>query len=1165
MNEAQDTLKSTSYAQVLDLIAEGEIVGLVNGAKSIYLDDTPVQNADGSYNFTSVSYVANTGTQTQPAITGFDEVDNEIAVAVEVKASTGPVVRTISNSSVTSVAVTIQLQSLSEQDSKGNINGTSVQYAIDIQTNGGGWVEKINETVTGKSMSPYERQYRIKLPAGATRQVRVRRITADSSSLLLNNKTFFKSYTEVVEAKLRYPNSAVIGIKFDSSQFKSIPARAYDVKLLKIRIPTNATVRSDGSLAYSGSWDGTFQVAWCTCPAWAYYDLLTNERYGLGNYIDAAQVDKWSLYAISKYSNELVDNGLGGSEPRFSCNLLLNTRQEAYTVIGQMTSIFRGMSYWASGSVSTVQDAPKDPTYLFANANVVDGVFNYQGSSAKSRHTVALVGWNDPADMCRSKVEYVEDTDGIARYGVIETPATAIGCTSRGQAQRVGRWLLYSERFETEVVTFRTGGEGALCEPGDVIKVQDENRAGNRTGGRISAATSTTITVDAVGTPPSGTKTLYVLGPDGVTQTRTVASISGNVITVTAALSPVPAAEYVWAMSGSGNEVQTFRVLSVVEADSGEHEVVALEHYPEKYPLVESNLVLTDPQYTTLSPVPTAPTSLTLAENTYAWQNTTRSKITATWALADYVTSYVVQWRVDDGNFDSVTVYTNSYELLDTIIGTYEVRVYAVNAQGVQSGEYATASITTVGNSAAPTAVSDLTATSIVGGARLQWSSAVDALWQTEIYENTSNNSATATLIATVAANTYNRTGLTNADGVRYYWVKLVNTQGVKSGFSNVASATATAVGSGLVLTLSKYAVNLPAYADGNVLTFSDAFGQVTVYSGGVDVTASSTLSATATGCTGTVNTAADTPVSGQAKGFYRVTALTAGVNTATLEIAATYNGQTIKETFTANRVVQGIEIVSSLPYSNLFYGRIVYLTTTQKLYRYTVEGWTAATPTSDLTGQITSTQITDGAISTPKLATNSVTTSALAANAVTTDKIYAGAITAAKLATTELISTSAQLGNAVVDTIKIAGNAITIPVLYQGYTQTITYAAGIVTVLEMPSYLTVGDASSGGVIAVYYATFDGRFALDAGQRIDIYADYNDGSGYQAVGYQLVGTPTSSGDTYPCIPIAMAVSASGVSQVKFRVTVQVVNLGTGGTYNSSTHQNPRLSVMGAKR
>ena len=421
LSEQADTLKSTSYAQVLDLISEGEIGGLVNGMKSIYLDGVPIENEAGSANFSGVQYVATNGTQDQPVISGFDQVRNEINVGVECKVVTGPVVRSITNANVTSVIVTVQLPALSHMDDKGNLGGSSVLFAIDVQVGGAGWVEKLNDTISGKSSSAYERQYRIILPAGASRDIRLRRITPDSTSTQLNNKTNFKSYTEVIDAKLRYPNSALVGLKVDASQFRAIPTRGYDTRLLLIRVPTNATPRADGSLAYSGTWDGTFKIAWSCCPAWCFYDVITADRYGLGSYLGATPPDKWALYEISRRCNELIADGFGGTEPRFTCNVWVNTRQEAHKLLSDLTSCFQGMAYSDGSTIIAVQDAPKDPVYLFTNANVSRGDFTYEGSSAKARHTVALVSWNDPADLYRRKVEYVEDSAGIARYGVIET------------------------------------------------------------------------------------------------------------------------------------------------------------------------------------------------------------------------------------------------------------------------------------------------------------------------------------------------------------------------------------------------------------------------------------------------------------------------------------------------------------------------------------------------------------------------------------------------------------------------------------------------------------------------------------------------------------------------------------------------------------------------
>jgi predicted phage tail protein len=792
LSEQADTLKSTSYAQVLDLICEGEIGGLVNGLQSIYLDDTPIQNPDGSNNFTGVNYATVNGTQTQSTIAGFDQSRAEFtgpgeAKVSNVNSSSPPV--TISNSNVSSVVVTVEMPGLTFLDDTGNLGGTEVNYAIDVNTNSGGWVEKVNDTVSGKSSSAYQRQYRISLPTGTSWQVRLRRITPDATSAAkLNNKTFFKNYTEIIDAKLRYPNSALVALKIDASQFRAIPKRGYDVKLLKIKFPSNATARADGSLAYSGTWNGTFQIGWCACPAWAYYDLVTTDRYGLGNYVDPSQVDKWSLYTISKYCNELISDGFGGTEPRFTCNVWINTRQEAYKVLNDFTSIFRGMAYWGTGAVTAVQDAPKDPVFLFSNSNVVSGQFSYQGSSAKGRHTVALVQWNDPDDQYRQKIEYVEDTVGIARYGIIETQIVAFGCTSRGQAHRLGRWLLYSERYETEVVAFKTGGEGAMCRPGDVIKVADQFRAGQRLGGRISSATSTTVTVDSLVTVPGGALTLYVVGADGTVQTRSVSGTSGNVITVSSPFDTVPQAQLGWVLSSASVSAQTFRVLTVNESDNGEHEVTALTYEPSKYDFIENNLTLVTRTITSLSPTPSTVASITFSEVLYFYQNDVRSKLSVYWAAATGAVRYRIEWRFNGGNWTYDETSSTDYEILDTIPAKYEVRIYSIGVFGTQSQTYATANFTTSGKSAPPSDVTGFTANiDPQVGISLVWNNVTDIdLAQYEIRQGASW--AAGTPVTRIRANTYTLGAISGT--AQTFWIKAIDTSGIYS--LNAASYTST-------------------------------------------------------------------------------------------------------------------------------------------------------------------------------------------------------------------------------------------------------------------------------------------------------------------------------------------------------------------------------------
>jgi predicted phage tail protein len=788
LSEQEDTLKSQSYAQVLDLVAEGEIVGLVDGLKSIYLDEVPIQNPDGSNNFTGVEYVSVNGTQTQSTIAGYDQVTNEVVVSLEAKISTGPVVRSITNTNVSSVIVTVQLPSLSFMDDTGNLGGSSVQFAIDLQVDGGGFVEKFNETITGKASSAYERQYRVNMPSGTTRQVRLRRITADSTSSQLNNKTFFKSYTEVIDAKLRYPNSALVALKIDASQFRSIPRRGYDVKLLKIKIPTNATVRTDGSLTYSGLWDGTFKTEWCANPAWCFYDLLTTDRYGTGTYIDATQVDKWALYTIGTYCDELVSNGFGGTEPRFTCNLYISNRQQAYKLLSDFTSIFRGMAFWGTGSVFAVQDAPKDPIYLFTNANVVDGVFSYSGSSAKARHTVALVSWNDPADMYRQKVEYVEDSAGIARYGIIETEVMAFGCSSRGQAHRVGRWLLFTERYETEVVGFKTGIEGSICRPGDIVKIADQHRAGTRLGGRIRSATSTTIVVDSLAAGALSSGTVWVLDAAGNVQQRTISSVSGTTITVTAAFSPVPVAQSAWLASSPTVEAQTFRVLSVVENETGEHEISAVEHDADKYAAIESGITLQQRTFSNLSPIPDVVSSVSMSESLYKHQSDVRAKITVTWPAAANATRYRVEWRLAENNFTTAETSATDFEILNTTVGKYEVRIFSIGALGTPSSAYANTTLNTVGKTAPPADVTGFIATvDPLLGVILNWTNVADIdLDQYQIRVGASWDAGT--ILTKIKATTF-KVGTISGTS-QTFWIKAIDTTGNYS--TNATSASTT-------------------------------------------------------------------------------------------------------------------------------------------------------------------------------------------------------------------------------------------------------------------------------------------------------------------------------------------------------------------------------------
>ena len=721
--EAPDSLRSKAYARVVDLISEGEIEGLVDGLQSVYLDDTPIQNADGTTNFSGVTLETRDGTQQQSYVPGFSSVENEVPVGVEIKASQ-PVVRSITDPDVDAVRIKVSVGQLTNQDTtNGDLNGSAVSFSIDRQVSGGGFVEVINDTISGKTTTKYQRSYYVPLTGNGPWEIRVRRVTADSTSSAIQNKTYLDSYTEVVESKLRYPNSALVALRVDASQFSAIPRRSYDMKLLRVRVPVNY---DPGTRTYSGVWNGNFKIAWTDNPAWCFYDLVTSTRYGLGGYIPESQVDKWALYRVAQYCDQLVPNGLGGFEPRFTCNLYLQTREQAYKVVQDMASIFRGMVYWSGGAITVTQDAPSDAVYQFAPGNVVDGEFAYQGSSAKARHTVALVTWNDPDDFYRQKVEYVEDAEGIARYGIVQSDVVALGCTARGQAHRVGKWLLFSEQSESEIVTFRTGLEGAVVRPGDIIKVADPVRGGMRLGGRIAAATASTVTLDQE-LPADLPWRLAVVLPNGTVEERLVGPVSGRTLTVTIPFSSVPQVDAIWMLASSIIEPQLFRVVSVAERDPGVHEVTALAHNPSKYAAIEEGLALQPRSITVLSDIPPPPTGLAMQESLYRVKDQAQVLVQVSWTEVQTAIAYRLSYRVAGGNFVSLPLTSANYaEIRDAQEGQYEFSLRAIGITRKESIP-ATLSGVVLGKTLPPSDVTGFTVQRRVSDLMIAWDELQDA------------------------------------------------------------------------------------------------------------------------------------------------------------------------------------------------------------------------------------------------------------------------------------------------------------------------------------------------------------------------------------------------------------------------------------------------------
>ena len=726
--EARDNLNSTQFVTLVDLISEGEIQGLKDGNRSIFLNDTPLQNRNGTYNFKNLQVFTRNGTQNQSFIPITGAIENELAVNVEVSQGS-PITRSITNAEIDGVRVTISVPQLQEFRDNGDILGSAVRLQIQLQYNGGGFTTAIDDTIRGRTPDLYQRDYLVNLNGPFPVDVRVVRVTPNSATAKVVNAFSWTAYTEIIYAKLRYPNSALVAMRVDAEQFNQVPDRTYLVRGIKVRIPNNATVdQNNGRLIYSGIWNGTFGAAqWTTDPAWILWDLLTSTRYGFGDHIKAAQLDKFAFFAASQYASGLVPTGFGGSEPRFSCNVSIQGQEEAYKLINDMCSVFRVMPYWSTGALTISQDRPADSAYLFTLANVSEGGFSYSGGSLKGRPTVAVVSYLDLA-LRDTAYEVVEDQDAIAKYGVVKAEIQAFACTSRGQAARIGEWLLYSEQFESEIVEFTTSVDaGVLVRPGQIIDIADPMRAGSRRGGRISAATTTTVTVDDATGLPTADGTLSVILPDGAVQTRNVSSRSGAVITVSTAFTAAPNVNSVWIYQTSTLQTAQWRVLTVQEQEGSTYTVTALSHNASKYDFIERDRPLQFRDTTDLNIIPPSPENLQAEEVLYENGGQAFSKLIISWKSVLSVTQYRVRWRYEGGNWTTATVDRPDYEIFDTQPGFYEVEVFSVATSLRVSPEPATLAYNAGGLTDPP---ADVTGLAMIaadeGSAVLTWDRAID-------------------------------------------------------------------------------------------------------------------------------------------------------------------------------------------------------------------------------------------------------------------------------------------------------------------------------------------------------------------------------------------------------------------------------------------------------
>ncbi|MES0297205.1 host specificity protein J, partial [Citrobacter amalonaticus] len=645
--EQPDDLQSVAKAKILIALGEGEFAGQLTG-KDIYLDGTPIENSDGSKNFGGVAWEFRPGSQAQKYIQGIPGTENEINVGTAISSSTAWT-HTFTNTQLSAIRLRLKWPSLFRQEDDGDLVGYSINYAIDLQTDGGAWQTVINTRVTGKTTSGYERSHRIALPqAGTTWTVRLRKITADANSAKIGDAMTLQSYTEVIDAKLRYPNTALLYIEFDSSQFNgSIPQISCEPRGRVIRVPDNYNPETR---TYGGTWTGAFKWAWTDNPAWIFYDLVVTDRFGLGNRLTAANIDKWTLYQVAQYCDQPVPDGKGGSgtEPRYICNVYVQNRNEAYTVLRDFAAIFRGMTYWGGDQIVALADMPRDIDYTYTRANVIDGQFVYSSSTTKTRYTTALVSWSDPDNAYADAMEPVFEQSLVARYGFNQLELTAIGCTRQSEANRKGRWGILTNNKD-RVVTFSVGLDGNIPQPGYVIAVADEMLSGKVTGGRISSVNGRVLTLDRVADIAPGNRLIVNL-PSGVSQARTVQAVNGKVITVTTAYGETPQAECVWVAESDELYAQQYRVVSVADNNDGTFTISGAYHDPDKYARIDTGAIIDQRPVSVVPPGNQhAPENIIISSFSVVQQGISVETMRASWDQAPNTIAYEAQWRRNDG------------------------------------------------------------------------------------------------------------------------------------------------------------------------------------------------------------------------------------------------------------------------------------------------------------------------------------------------------------------------------------------------------------------------------------------------------------------------------------------------------------------------------------
>ncbi|HHK9524165.1 TPA: host specificity protein J [Enterobacter hormaechei] len=793
--EQPDDLQSVAKAKILVALGEGEFAGQLTG-KDIYLDGTALENADGSQNFSGVTWEFRAGTQAQKYIQGIPGTENEISVGTEVTSATAWT-RTFTNTQLSAVRLRLKWPSLFKQEDDGDLVGYSVNYAIDLQTDGGTWQTVLNTSVTGKTTSGYERSHRIDLPqAGSTWTIRLRKITADANSAKIGDTMTLQSFTEVIDAKLRYPNTALLYIEFDSSQFNgSIPLISCEPRGRVIRVPDTYDPETR---SYSGTWTGAFKWAWTDNPAWIFYDLVVSDRFGLGHRLTAANIDKWTLYQVAQYCDQMVPDGKGGdgTEPRYTCNVYIQDRNDAYTVLRDFAAIFRGMTYWGGDQIVALADMPRDVDHSYTRANVVGGRFTYSSSTTKTRYTTALVSWSDPGNAYADAMEPVFEQALVARYGFNQLEMTAIGCTRQSEANRKGRWGILTNNKD-RVVSFDVGLDGNIPQPGYIIAVADELLSGKVMGGRISAVNGRVIKLDRVADAAAGDRLILNL-PSGASQSRTIQAVNGESVTVTTAYSETPQAEAVWVVESNELYAQQYRVVSVADNDDGTFTITGAWHDPDKYARIDTGAIIDQRPVSVIPPGnQSPPANIVISSFSVVQQNISVETMRVSWDQAQNAIAYEAQWRRNDGNWVNVPrSSTTSFDVPGIYAGRYLVRVRAINAAEISSGwGYSEEKTLTgkVGNPPKP--VGFIASDNVVFGIELSWGfpANTDDTLKTEIQYSLTGTEDDAMLLADVPypQRKYQQMGL-KAGQIFWYRAQLVDRSGNESGYTDFVRGQAS-------------------------------------------------------------------------------------------------------------------------------------------------------------------------------------------------------------------------------------------------------------------------------------------------------------------------------------------------------------------------------------